>query len=213
MRLESVSIVMVFLILNSYVSAQGIKSYSDFQEPWKTKFTNDYKRALASAENELRSAKARIARTRRSRSAYQRKVSIAMLKSANKKIEVLKKNDPPYFKLLPRKLNLGSYGCPTEYFPKKPWIYGKAIQIIDEDTALVGISYIDDSRLSYDEVIMLKCQTREIVDGDWWAVWDHLIGENGLLEVTGKTTYKTLIGTKTVFVVEQMALIDLVKRD
>lgn len=93
-------------------------------------------------------------------------------------------------------LKVGAKGWPSR-------IDAKVQQVIDANSMLVGIEDARTNSGRYTTWIMVKCPTAGITDGKFWrgGQWKDLADTN-VWEVTGTTTYKTLTGTKTVFVVE-----------
>jgi hypothetical protein len=94
-------------------------------------------------------------------------------------------------------LKVGAEGYPA-------FIDAKVMQVIDAKSMLVGL---DDSRNGdgrYGTLVMVKCNTSGVVDGAFFRMtsgWEEVAGSD-YWKVTGTTTYKTVLGTKTVFVLE-----------
>jgi hypothetical protein len=82
-------------------------------------------------------------------------------------------------------------------------IDGKVIQVIDENSMLVGL---EDKRIAnkvrYKNLVLVKCPTKGIVDDKLINDWEKVVGSRWMA-VTGTTRLKTVDGgTRTVFVLE-----------
>jgi hypothetical protein len=90
-------------------------------------------------------------------------------------------------------------GLKVDAVGKPQMIDAKVLQVIDQEQMLVELQ---DARGGPKTVVWLKgVKTAGIKDGKFWRSWDHL-SPGCKLKVTGTTTYKTLVGTKTVFLIE-----------
>jgi hypothetical protein len=77
----------------------------------------------------------------------------------------------------------------------------KIIQIMDDNRMLVRLR--DRRTLESSIIVMLKCPTRGHTDGEYFGIWDELIGKGSRVRVSDAIRYNTAGGgTKTVFLVE-----------
>lgn len=175
----------------------GAAAYDDFAEPWRSRFLKAWEKEVSDARTKRatyggRAATAKDPETRR--------VNEIIAKSIEKRVELLEENAPPFVGWLKvGDFAVGAFGNPN-------LIAGKAVQIIDAKTMLVGVEHISTGGGRYSTWAMLKgCPTAGLVDGKTWTDWIPLLGKR-LVVVSGTTMYKTVSGgTKTVFVLEPLS--------
>jgi hypothetical protein len=81
------------------------------------------------------------------------------------------------------------------------WVNAKVLQVVDDDKMLVVLS--DARTLRGGKVVLLKCSTKDIVDGQHWSggEWERYTGSSKQ-KVAGTYRYRTRSGTRTVYVLE-----------
>jgi hypothetical protein len=162
------------------VEKLGASAYDQFAEPWKTRFTEAWTRAVASAKTASTRAgtPSTRAKTPETPAARQKRMSDAKTRLAE-----LETNDPPFIPAMPHgDWHVGDCGS----LPTPAML---ASQIIDKDTILIT-DYLGMT-------LMLKgFSTAGLVDG-------RTFSPNRPLIVTGTTRYATAAGsTKTVLLVQ-----------
>ena len=149
----------------------GEAAYENFPEPWRSRFVEDWKKAIEDEQNLLKPAKGKKSNPS--------KASKTKMNDIEKTIAKLKKNVPPYFKRLSFKV--GSYGNTPGNL--------KIIQVTPPDKLLVRMNEsvycpatVDHPYSTVEHWVLLKIpSTNGMTDG---RMLDRMF-----LNIIGTTTY------------------------
>ena len=125
------------------------------------------------------------------------------MQDQRERLNILKSN---YGTFSVGQLKVGHWGVPAN-------LDAKVIQVIDDNQMIVGIEDDRTGSGAYKTWVIIKCATKDIVDGKFWRSedWEEIVGTKAM-KVTGTKQYATAIGgTNTVYVVEPMSNRELSK--